>query len=100
MLTGEGGQRMGHPRYSGDEIRRRGKEIYEQTLRLQVETEPNIGKIIAIDIETGDYEIDEDLIASTDRLLARRPGAPLWGERIGYDAVFALGGGSLNKTAK
>jgi hypothetical protein len=88
---------MGDARYSGEEIGRRGQEIYEKKLRARVETEENIGKIISIDVETGDYEIDDDLIKAGDRLLARHPGAPLYGARIGYDAVYAVGG-TLAKT--
>ena len=52
---------MKHPRYSGEEIGRRGQEIYQQSLQSLVETQENIGKIISIDIETGDYEIADDL---------------------------------------
>src|SRR5262249_46430154 len=91
--------RMGHPRFSREKIARRGKKLYQQTLRAKVETEENIGKIISIDIEPGDYEIDADLLQSVNRLRARHPGAALWGERIGYDAVYALGGGELTRIA-
>jgi hypothetical protein len=83
----------------GEELRRRGKELYEQRVRLLVETPDNLGKIVSIDIESGDFEVDEDLLKATDRLLIRHPGAPIWGERIGYDAVFALGAGSLSRTS-
>ena len=88
---------MSHPRFARDEIGRIGHELYERQIRPLVETEPNIGKIISIDIETGDYEIDDDLLKAAHRLLARRPGAALWGERIGYNAVYAVGG-SLERT--
>ncbi len=84
---------------SGEEIRRRGKEVYERLVRSLVETPDNLGKIVSIDIESGDFEVDEDLLKATDRLLIRHPGAPVWGERIGYDAVFALGAGSLSRTS-
>src|SRR6266536_3326875 len=83
---------MGNGRYSSEEVGRRGQEIYEEKLRARVETEENIGRIISIDIETGDFEIDDDLLKAGDRLLARHPGAPLYGVRIGYDAVYAVGG--------
>ena len=83
---------MAHLRYSGGEITRRGKELYEKRIRSLVETEENIGKIVSIDIETGDYEIGEDLISTGDRLFARHPGAALYGARIGYNAVYAVGG--------
>src|SRR5713101_1693801 len=90
---------MPHPRYGGDEIARRGQELYEQSIRNQVETEANIGKIISIDIESGDYEIDNDLVAAGKRLLARHPGAALYGKRIGYNAVYALGASGARAAA-
>jgi hypothetical protein len=83
---------MPHSRFSREEIERRGEQLYDQTLREKVETEENIGKIIAIDIETGDYEIGEDLLQTGRRLLARHPDAATWTKRIGYNAVYALGG--------
>jgi hypothetical protein len=84
---------MPHTRYSNEEIARRGEEIYAQRLRGKVETEDNIGKILVIDIETGDYEIDDDGLQASDRALARHPDAALYGLRIGYDAVESFGGG-------
>ena len=56
---GEERRPMTHPHYPAGEIARRGKELYEKQLREQVETEENIGKLISIDIDTGDYEIDD-----------------------------------------
>lgn len=50
--------------------------------------------MISIDIETGDYAIDDDLIQTGNRLLARHPDAALFGLRIGYNAVYSLGGTS------
>ena len=50
---------MGHPRYSSDEIVRRGQEWYEREIRSKVE-EGNKGKNLIIDIETGDYDLDDD----------------------------------------
>jgi hypothetical protein len=90
---------MSHPSSTDGEIRRRGKELYEQCIRDKVETADNIGKIISIDVETGDYEIDHDLLTAAHRLLDRRPNAELWTERIGYDAVYAFGS-SLTRTTR
>ncbi len=83
---------MPHARISSEEICRRGQEHYDQHIRAVVETAENIGKQIVIDIETGAYEIDEDGLKASRRHLARRPDAALYGLRIGYDAVYALGG--------
>ena len=84
---------MGHPRFSNEEIVRRGEELYERELREKVETESNIGKIAVVDIETGDYEIDDDALRASHRLLARHPGAAIYAIRIGYDAVYDFAGG-------
>lgn len=84
--------------YSGEEIARRGKEIYWNTLRAQVETAENIGKIIAIDVVTGDYAIGDDLMETSLRLKAKHPNAEMWAERIGFNAVYTVGG-TLTRTA-
>ena len=53
---------MPHPCSSSEEIRQRGKELYERPIRSKVETDENIGKGVSIDIETGDYEMGEVLV--------------------------------------
>ncbi len=83
---------MPHSRLSNEEIDRRGRALYEHSIREVVETPENIGKQIVIDVETGEYEIDESGLDASRRLLAKRPEAPLYGMRIGYDAVYSLGG--------
>jgi hypothetical protein len=83
---------MGHPRYSTEEIVRRGEERYEQEIRPRVE-EGNKGKILIIDIETGEYEIDDDQLSAAHRALAKHPGAALFGMRIGFPALGKIGGG-------
>ena len=88
---------MPHPRLSGEEIDRLGRSWYDNKLRPLVETENNVGKIISIDVETGDYAIADDLIAAGDRVLSRHPNAAIYGVRIGYNAVYALGG-TLTRT--
>ena len=90
---------MPHPHYSSDEISRRGKELYEQSIRANVETAENIGRLVSIDIETGDYEIGDDgSLEAPRRLHARHPGAAVYTLRIGYNAAYALGG-VLERTA-
>jgi len=70
------------PRYSKEEFARRGDAIYENELRSVLET-GNEGKFVAIDIETGTYEVDDEELAASDRLLARVPNAQIWLRRIG-----------------
>jgi len=70
------------PRYSKEEFARRGDEIYERKIRSQV-TPNDEGKFALIDIETGDYEIDEDEVTAHDRLVSRRPDAQVWVTQVG-----------------
>ncbi|MCE9533001.1 MAG: hypothetical protein K8T89_18035 [Planctomycetes bacterium] len=47
------------PRYSKDEHARRGTDVYERQVRPLVEAE-NRGKIAALDVDTGLFEVAED----------------------------------------
>lgn len=82
---------MAHPRYTNQEISQRGKEWYERAIRDQLGSDQD-GKALIIDIETGEYEIDDDGLAATRRALAKHPGAALYGMRIGYPSYAKLGG--------
>jgi hypothetical protein len=97
-IPGKPEESVSHPRFSGEEIARRGEELYKQGVRQRVETEGDIGKILSIDIETGEYEIGDDPVHTARRLQARHAGAAIWTRRIGYNAVYALGG-TLTRTA-
>ena len=41
---------------SREEVGERAKKLYESTIRQQVEIDKNIGKMVIIDFESGDYE--------------------------------------------
>jgi hypothetical protein len=86
------------PRYSKEEFTRRGNEIYASQVRSQVEA-GNHGKIVAIDIETGAFEVAEDSLTAADRLFSRRPDAQPWCIRIGHTAVHRFGYHSPTETA-
>ena len=82
------------PRYSKEEFARRGDGIYESQVRPQVET-GNLGRIVAIDIETGAFELADDTMTATRQLYERLPDAQPWVVRIGYRAVHRFGARSL-----
>jgi hypothetical protein len=84
------------PRYSKEEFARRGTELYESQVRSQVEA-GNHGKIVAIDIETGAFEVADNIVTASDRLLARFPDAQTWFVRIGHRAVYHFGARSLKE---
>jgi hypothetical protein len=81
-------------RYSKEEFARLGNEIYESQVRSQVE-EGNHGKIVAIDIETGAFELAKDTMTASDQLLERYPDAQIWCIRIGHKGVHRFGVGRL-----
>lgn len=78
------------PRYTKEEHARRGTALYEQQVRPLVEA-GNKGKIVAIDIETGEFEMADDGLTAANRLLAHNPDAQIWCVRIGYPAVHRFG---------
>jgi hypothetical protein len=78
------------PRYNKEEHARRGTAIYDERVRLQVEA-GNRGKVVAIDLDTEEFEVAEDTLAASQRLLARHPDAQIWCVRIGYAAVHRFG---------
>ncbi len=83
-------------RYSKEELAKRGQTLYNDRIRQQVEA-GNKGKIVAIDIETGAFEVDNNVLPATNRLFQRHPNAQPWVIRIGYRAVYHFGARSLAK---
>ena len=78
-------------RYPKEKFARLGNEIHENKMRPLV-GEGNKGKIVAIDIESRDYEIgrDRDAFDCAYRLSDKNPDAQIWFVRIGHDAVYRL----------
>ena len=79
------------PRYSAEETARRGDEIYERTIRAQVEA-THYGKVVAIDIETGAYAIDDNALRAGRCLRAQHPDAEVWFVRVGHRVLHHIGG--------
>jgi membrane protease subunit (stomatin/prohibitin family) len=83
-------------RYSKEELAQRGQALYESGIQQQVAV-GNEGKIVAIDIETGAFEVDENIVPATNRLFEQYPDAQPWVIRIGHRAVDRFGARSLKK---
>jgi hypothetical protein len=84
-------------RYSKEEFARRGDALYEKDVRSKLKPEDE-GKFVAIDIESGMYELDEDEMEAGDRLLARIPQAQIWMVRVGSRYVHRFGGRERRET--
>ncbi|BAY65458.1 hypothetical protein NIES22_55640 [Calothrix brevissima NIES-22] len=83
-----------------EEVAQRAKQFYENGIRQQVEYGDNIGKMIVIDAETGEYGIDKTGVESALLLKQKNPKARLFTMRIGYDVAFSFGGASIERTVK
>ena len=84
-------------RYSKEEFAKRGDAIYEHDVRPQLKPADE-GKFVAIDIEGGAYEIDEEEMAAGDKLLARIPEAQIWMVRVGSRYVHRFGSQERRET--
>lgn len=73
-----------------DELAKLGADIFDRQVRPALKPTDG-GKYVAIDVETGDYEIDEDDYAAVARLRARKPAADVWLMRAGYPTTYRMG---------
>jgi len=76
-------------RFSREEFARRGQGIYEREVRSTLQSGDE-GKFVAIDIESGSFEMDRDDYAATERLLSQRPAAQIWLVQVGQPAAYRL----------
>ncbi len=75
-----------------DELAALGGEIFDRQVRPALRPEDH-GKFVAVDVETGDYEIDEDDYAAVMRLRSRKPAADIWLARAGYATTCRIRAG-------
>ncbi len=82
---------MSHPKYTSEEIARRGQALYEAQIQDKLDATYK-GQFLVLDIETGEYELDKDELAALQRAKAKRPDAALYILRVGYPTAYRLGG--------
>lgn len=87
---------MPYPGHTTEEVARLGREIYERDVRAKVESE-HTGRFIVVDIKSGDYEIADDDLTASDRMVAKNPEAILYGLRIGRRAAYRIGSSRTRK---
>ncbi len=77
-------------RHSKEEFAHGGDEIYETSIRPHLKRADE-GKFVALDVDTGEYEIDERELSACDGLRARLPNAQIWLVRFGSRYVHRFG---------
>jgi hypothetical protein len=85
-------------KYTSEEIRRRAEEIYRRDIRTKL-TPQDKGKFLVVDIESGDYEMDDDDLSAAEILKARQPNGVFFGLRVGYTSSYTLAGTMEEETA-
>ena len=66
-----------------------GRAMYDE---MREDMEANQwGRMVVIDVLSGDYEIADDDATALFRLIERRPDALTWGELVGYPAPYVMG---------
>ena len=74
---------------SAEEIARRGKELYYRDILSRIEP-GNEGRVVAIDVTTGQFEMGETGFESAERLRARVPEATVFFMRVGYPTMARI----------
>jgi len=87
---------MSEPRYSAELIAQRGEALYEREIRAQVEPGQR-GRVLVLDIDTGEYEVDADHLTALRRARARHPDGAFYALRIGHPALGRIGGQSRDE---
>ena len=64
--------------------------IYDRVIRPTLESQ-NTGRIVSIDVDTEDFEIDDSVLPASMRLRVRKPDARIGAIRIGVGPVHRLG---------
>lgn len=82
------------PKYSKEEFARRADIIYDRDVAPHA-TADQMGQFVAIDIESGAYEIAADERTAIHRLEERVPNPQTWLQRVGSRFLYRFGGGRV-----
>ena len=75
----------------GETVVAMGRAIYREKIRPLVHPQHK-GKMVIIDLETGDYEMDCDPGVARERLWQRHPNCWTYGVRVGFKYAYHFGG--------
>ena len=78
---------------SDEEFARRGNALFARNVRPHVNMENDAHLFVAIDIETGAYAVDSDVMEATRQLVEQCPNARgrIWYRRVGSESTYRMG---------
>ncbi len=74
------------------ELARLGGDVFDRCVRPVLRPEDD-GRFVAVDVDSEEYEIDEDDYSAVMRLKARVPSADVWLARAGSPTTYRIGFG-------
>ncbi len=80
-----------HRRYSKEEFARRGDALVARKVRPAL-TPADADKFVAIDVETGEYELDRDEMRAVGRLRKRVADPQIWLVHVSSGYLYRFGG--------
>jgi hypothetical protein len=78
------------PSYTTDELADLGEAVFKRDIAERLRGR-DLRDFVAIEVESGDYEVDADEALATDRLHDRHPGAVFWIRRVGCHIAHSFG---------
>lgn len=78
------------PRYSNEEIADLGEAVFEREIAEQLRGQ-DLRHFVAIDVHSGEYEVDAEAGLAIRRLLDRHPDARFWLRRVGSGVAHSFG---------
>lgn len=75
--------------YTSDEMAVLGAAAIERYVRDKLQPEDH-GKFLAIDVHSGEYELDHDDDTAATRIESRIPNAQIWLARVGHRTAFKM----------
>lgn len=79
-----------------DKFAKRAVEVFERIVKPKLRPEDD-GKFVAMDVNTGVYEIDEDDHAAMTRVEQLLPNAEIWLERAGSPTAYHILGSTCSQ---
>jgi hypothetical protein len=74
---------------SPEEIAELGDAIYERTIRPKVENSHH-GNVVAIDVNSEEYEVADNVLLAARALRERVPDAEVWCVRVGHRSLYRI----------
>ena len=76
-------------RSTRNRVARLGRAMYAKQIRRKVAREKK-GRVVALDVYSGEYEVADDVLQATGQLLARCPDAEIWLARVGLPTLAMM----------